>query len=438
MTSETPANPRVPKRIAAVLINSLKGGVVPRIGLPYVTVGRKTEIAALLHDLDLIADGGASFRFLVGRYGAGKSFLLQTIRTHAMGKGFVVADADLSPERRLQGTAGQGLATYRELIRNLSTKTRPEGGALQLVLDRWVANMRGSAPNEDGAEALALAMAPLEEMVHGFDFARVMRAYHDATIEGNDERRSAVLRWLRGEYRTKTEARADLGINVCISDDNWYDYLKLFARFLKGAGYEGMLVLIDELVNLYKIPNSVTRQYNYEKILTMYNDTLQGKAHYLGIIMGGTPQSIEDRRRGVYSYEALRSRLAEGRFAREGLSDMLAPVIHLNPLTYEELLVLIEKLADIHAGYFGYDRMLGTEQLVKFLQIEFGRVGADTHLTPREVIRDFIELLDIMYQNPETDMEALLNSEQFALTESGGTSGDAGGPGQRSFAEFKI
>ena len=438
MTSETPANPRVPKRIAAVLINSLKGGVVPRIGLPYVTVGRKTEIAALLHDLDLIADGGASFRFLVGRYGAGKSFLLQTIRTHAMGKGFVVADADLSPERRLQGTAGQGLATYRELIRNLSTKTRPEGGALQLVLDRWVANMRGSAPNEDDAEALALAMAPLEEMVHGFDFARVMRAYHDATIEGDDERRSAVLRWLRGEYRTKTEARADLGINVCISDDNWYDYLKLFARFLKGAGYEGMLVLIDELVNLYKIPNSITRQYNYEKILTMYNDTLQGKAHYLGIIMGGTPQSIEDRRRGVYSYEALRSRLAEGRFAREGLSDMLAPVIHLNPLTYEELLVLIEKLADIHAGYFGYDRMLGTDQLVKFLQIEFGRVGADTHLTPREVIRDFIELLDIMYQNPETDMEALLNSEQFALTESGGTSGDAGGPGQRSFAEFKI
>ena len=440
MTPETPANPRVPKRIAAVLINSLKGGVVPRIGLPYVTVGRKTEIAALLHDLDLIADGGASFRFLVGRYGAGKSFLLQTIRTHAMGKGFVVADADLSPERRLQGTAGQGLATYRELIRNLSTKTRPEGGALQLVLDRWVANMRGGATTGevDDSQALAQAMAPLEEMVHGFDFARVMRAYHDAAINGDDERRSAVLRWLRGEYRTKTEARQELGINVCITDDNWYDYLKLFAQFLKGAGYEGMLVLIDELVNLYKIPNSITRQYNYEKILTMYNDTLQGKAHYIGFIMGGTPQSIEDRRRGVYSYEALRSRLTEGRFARDGLADMLAPVIHLNPLTYEELLVLIEKLADIHAGYFGYGRSLGTEQLVKFLQIEFGRVGAETHLTPREVIRDFIELLDIMYQNPETDMEALLTSSEFALVSSGGSSGEVDKPGNRNFAEFKI
>lgn len=435
MSPSEPSNaPRVPKRIAAVLINSLKGGVVPRIGLPYITVGRKTEIAALLHDLDLIADGGASFRFLVGRYGAGKSFLLQTIRTHAMGKGFVVADADLSPERRLQGNGGQGLATYRELIRSLSTKTRPEGGALQLVLDRWVANIE-KAP--DATAALEAQMAPVEEMVHGFDFARIMRIYY-AAAGGDDERRSAVLRWLRGEYRTKTEARQDLGVNVCICDDNWYDYLKLFARFLKGAGYEGMLVLIDELVNLYKIPNSITRQYNYEKILTMYNDTLQGKAHYLGIIMGGTPQSIEDRRRGVYSYEALRSRLSEGRFAREGLSDMLAPVIHLNPLTYEELLVLIEKLADIHAGYFGYERRLGTEDLVRFLEIEFGRVGADTHLTPREVIRDFIELLDILCQNPEMDMEELLGSDQFATATSGGASGEAEQPGQRSFAEFKI
>ena len=437
-TNEQAVTPRVPKRIAAVLINSLKGGVVPRIGLPYITVGRKTEIAALLHDLDLIASGGASFRFLVGRYGAGKSFLLQTIRTHAMGKGFVVADADLSPERRLQGTAGQGLATYRELIRNLSTKTRPEGGALQLVLDRWVANLQKSAGQGDVTEALEAEMAPLEEMVHGFDFARVMRIYYAAATNGEDERRSAVLRWLRGEYRTKTEAKADLGINVCISDDNWYDYLKLLARFLKGAGYEGMLVLIDELVNLYKIPNSITRQYNYEKILTMYNDTLQGKAHYLGIIMGGTPQSIEDRRRGVYSYEALRSRLAEGRFAREGLADMLAPVIHLNPLTYEELLVLIEKLADIHAGYFGYERTLGTEDLVKFLEIEFGRVGAETHLTPREVIRDFIELLDILCQNPSMSMEELLADGQLDTTVSGGTSGEAASDGQRSFAEFKI
>ena len=365
--------PRVPRRIAAVIINSLKGGVVPRIGLPYVTVGREREIQALLHDLDLVADGGASFRFLVGRYGAGKSFLLQTIRTHAMGNDFLVADADLSPERRLQGGQGQGLATYRELIRNLSTKTRPEGGALQLVLDRWVSALR---EQPDAEAELAAQLAPIQELVCGFDFTRVLRLYYRASLEGDDEARAGVVKWLRGEFRTKTEARGELGVNACIADDNWYEYLKLFAQFLVGAGYRGLVVLIDELVNLYKIPNATSRQYNYEKILTMYNDTLQGKARHLGIIMGGTPQSIEDRRRGVFSYEALRSRLTQGRFASAGLADMLAPVIHLEPLTYEELLVLIEKLADIHAGYFGYERALSEAQLVSFLKAEFGRVGA--------------------------------------------------------------
>ena len=478
------AAPRVPKRVAAVIINSLKGGVVPRIGLPCITVGREAEIRALLTDLSLIADGGASFRFLVGRYGSGKSFLLQTIRTHAMGEGFVVADADLSPERRLQGGQGQGLATYRELMRNLSTKTRPEGGALMLILDRWISNLQmqvagelsagaaapgggtatggtpvsngaaapGDAPNDPALNRAVEArireqVASLEEMVHGFDFARLLTLYYRAVVDGNDELKGNVARWFRGEYRTKTEARQELGVSIIIGDNDWYDYVKLFAQFLKGAGYQGMLVLIDELVNLYKIPNSVTRQYNYEKILTMYNDTLQGKAHHLGIIMGGTPQSIEDRRRGVFSYEALRSRLTQGRFAAEGMRDMLAPIIHLHPLTYEELLVLIEKLQQIHAGYFGYEARLNESDLVQFLQIEFGRVGADTHLTPREVIRDFIELLDIAYQNPSTPVASILCS-----VGGNGGEGEGGGAQQSSlsvtaaagqrdaskFAEFKI
>ncbi|EHF02409.1 hypothetical protein HMPREF1008_00814 [Olsenella sp. oral taxon 809 str. F0356] len=423
--TEPSAKPRVPRRIAAVIVNSLKGGVVPRVGLPYVTVGREREIQALLHDLELVADGGASFRFLVGRYGSGKSFLLQTIRNHAMGRGFVVCDADLSPERRFQGGNGQGLATYRELIRNLSTKTRPEGGALNLILDRWVTNVEAQVRAEEGispddagfspaVEARILALVQsLQELVHGYDFARLLTLYWHAHVEGDDVTKANVTRWFRGEYRNKTEARQELGVSVAIGDDDWYDYLKLFAAFLRGAGYQGLVVLVDELVNLYKIPNAISRQYNYEKILTMYNDTLQGKASHLGIIMSGTPQTIQDRRRGLYSYEALRSRLTQGRFAQGGFADLLAPVIELQPLTHEELLVLVEKLADIHAGLFGYERTIGQDDLMAFLQAEFGRVGADTHLTPREVIRDFVELLDILFQNPQLDAADLLGSEQF-------------------------
>jgi hypothetical protein len=463
MTQATPEQaPRVPRRIAQVIINSLKGGVVPRVGLPYITVGRDREVAALLHDLDLVADGGASFRFLVGRYGSGKSFLLQTIRNHAMGRGFVVADADLSPERRLQGTGGQGLATYRELIRNLSTKTRPEGGALNLVLDRWVSNVQSQVTLEDGlspedpafADAMERrimgTMASVQELVHGYDFARLLTMYWRAHLEGDDETKANVTKWFRGEYRNKTEARRELGVNIVIGDDDWYDYLKILATFLVGAGYKGLVILLDEMVNLYKIPNAVSRQYNYEKVLTMYNDTLQGKAHHLGIIMSGTPQAIEDRRRGLYSYEALRSRLTQGRFSQGGLVDMLAPVIRLEPLTHEELLVLVEKLADIHAGLFGYQRSINQAELVRFLETEYGRVGADTHLTPREVIRDFVEMLDILSQNPGVTVEQLLGSGQFSSpvktpAEENAASGAPGSvavgqasSGKDEFAEFDI
>ena len=415
---------KIPKRIAQALINSLKGGVVPRVGLPYVTVGRKDEIDALLRDVDIIADGGASFRFIVGKYGSGKSFLLQTIRNYVMAKNFVVVDADLSPERRLQGTRGQGLATYKELIRNMSTKTKPEGGALPLILDRWISSVQQEVLEETNLSVadprleravekkISAVIYSLNEMVHGFDFARLLTAYYQAHRAGDDETKAKVLKWFRGEYATKTEARAELGVSIVITDDDWYEYLKLFAAFLNRAGYAGMLVLIDELVNIYKIPNAITRQYNYEKILTMYNDAMQGKAQHIGFILGGTPQCMEDPRRGVYSYEALRSRLADGHFSGEH-KDLLSPVIRLLPLTNEEMLILIEKLADIHAGLYEYDQIVTQRDMVDFIEIEFGRIGADSHITPREVIRDFIEVLDIVYQNPGIRVRELLGSDRF-------------------------
>ena len=439
-------NIKVPRRISQTVLNSLKGGVVPRIGLPYITVGRKNEIEALLHDVAIISEGGASFRFIVGRYGSGKSFLLQTIRNYAMDRGFIVADADLSPERRLQGTRGQGLATYRELISNLSTKTKPEGGALTLVLDRWISAVQSEAARETGFlpgdptltaavdQKIYTVTSSVSELVHGFEFATLLSAYYHAYCSGDDGTKAKVVRWFRGEYTLKREAKEELGINVIITDDDWYDYLKLFAVFFRLAGYTGMMIMIDELVNIYKIPNAITRQYNYEKLLTMYNDTLQGKARYLGFIMGATPQAMEDKRRGIYSYEALRSRLAEGRFSKPGMRDLLAPVIRLEPLTAEEMLVLCEKLSDMHAGLYGYERIISTDDLVSFLKVEYERIGADQNITPREVIRDFIELLDLLYQNQGMSISALLASDEFSFTKSEAVSDEA----EAGYLEFTI
>ena len=418
-----------PKRITSTVLNALKGGVVPRVGLEYITVGRDREIDALLRDIDIIADGGAAFRFIVGKYGSGKSFLLQTIRNYATERGFVVVDPDLSPERRFVGAKGQGLATFKELMKNMSTKTKPDGGALPLILERWISGIQSAVAAEDGVlpgdpafdrlveQKVYQVTGNLQGMVNGFEFAKAVLLYYEAYLSGDDSLKSNVLKWFRGEYPTKTEAKRELNINFIVTDDTWYDFLKIFAEFMVYAGYRGMLVLIDELVNLFKIPHSATRQSNYEKILTIYNDVLQGKAQHIGFLIGGTPQCIEDKYKGVFSYEALRSRLSEGRFASDTVKDMLSPIIRLKMLTYEEMYVLIEKLVQMHGQLFSYEPKLTQEELVAFLSAEYNRVGADTHITPREIIRDFIEFLNILYQNPSSTAQEILGSSSFVLAD---------------------
>ena len=322
----------------------------------------------------------------------------------------------------------------------MSTKTNPDGGAWPLILERWISSIKTAVANEEGPAADELlfdrlveqrirrVIGELEGMVNGFEFSKAILLYYKAYRQLDDPLKSKVIQWFRGEYPTKTEAKRDLDLNFIVNDDNWYDFLKLFASFLVGAGYHGMLVIIDELVNLYKIPQSITRQSNYEKILTMYNDVLQGKASHIGFLLGGTPQCIEDKYRGVFSYEALRSRLSEGRFATESVKDLLSPIIRLSMLTHDEMYVLIEKLMQMHGQLFEYEPEFSQEELLRFLDVEYNRVGAQSHITPREIIRDFIELLNILLQNPGEDMEQILSN--FATPE---LLGEADG-----FLEFEI
>ncbi len=416
----------VPKRVLRTLLSSLTAGVVPRSGAPYIAIGRTAESGALLDSLDATAEGGAAVRFLIGRYGSGKSFLLQLIRGYALDRNFLCADADLSPERRLSGGNGGGLATYRELLRNLASHASPDGGALPVVLSRYYARIasdlaaEGIFPEDTafGAEMkkkIYATLASLEGSVGGFDFARVLGAYYTAEMTGDEAAKSACLRWLRGEYGTKTEARAALGFTVggIIDDDNWYDYIKLFAVFARRLGYRGLLVLIDECVNLYKIPNRIARESNYEKILSIFNDTLGGRAEGLCVVFGGTVQFLEDTRRGLFSYEALRSRLADSRFAEGGYTTMNAPVIRLRRLSDNELLALVVRLAALHAELYGTP-VLPAEDCERFLRSALDRAGAEEMVTPREIIRDFLSLLDILRENPEATFGELVKTRAEA------------------------
>ncbi|MFA5385237.1 MAG: ATP-binding protein [Eubacteriales bacterium] len=415
---------KIPRRISTALVNSLTSGVVPRVGLEYITVGRKYEIEALLRDLDNTAEGGAALRLITGRYGSGKSFMLQTIRNYAMDREFIVADADLSPERRLVGANGQGLATYRELMTNLSTRTRPDSGALEIILQKWISSLQqqvireqGSRPPEDVLvqcveERILEAAGELENMVHGFDFSSVLATYWRGYKLSDDEKKQAALRWMRGEFTTRTEARKALGVGVIIDDGSWYDYMKLWADFITNLGYKGLILFLDEGVNLYKITNNAARTANYEKLLQIFNDTMQGRAAHLAVFMGGTPQFVEDERRGLYSYEALRSRLMEGRFSANGLRNLAAPALRLEMLSNEEILLLLQKLRALHSTHYDYESPINDAQLVAFMESAVGRMGAEKLLTPREVIRDFMDIQDILRQNPEKTFEQLMEGHK--------------------------
>ncbi|WP_138504740.1 ATP-binding protein [Nostoc sp. PA-18-2419] len=438
---------KISKKISTALINSLGAGVVPRVGVEHIAVGREKELKSLLQNLDDIAEGVAAFRFIIGNYGSGKSFLLQLIRNRAMEQGFVVADADLSSERRLAGSKNEGLATYRELISHLATKTRPDGGAIVSILEGWINKIQQEVvketemrPNDDGFDdqvelKIREVVQYIEDLVHGFDFASVIIAYWRGYRLDDDNLKNAAMRWLRGEFTTKSEAKAALGVRIIIDDDSWYDYIKLLAKFVAEIGYKGLLIIIDEAVNLYQISTTVTREKNYNRLLTMFNDTMQCKAEYLGIVVGGTTKFLEDPNRGLFADQAWRRRTKESRFvAQANVQEILGPVIRLNPLSEVEILTLLQHLAEIHALNFAYQQTLTNRELKEFVQEIVNRLGAEALLTPGEIVRDFMSVLNILFQNSKIIFGDLIHGSKFKPTAVGkDTDGD-----EDDAAEFSL
>ncbi len=417
----------ISRTTAATILNSLKSGVVPRTGLEYITVGRKSEIQALLQDVSIIEQGGAAFRFIEGKYGSGKTFLMHALRNHVMEKNFVVTDVELSVDRRLIGNKGQGLSTYRELIRNMATHACPDNGALQLILDKWIGALENEVVQFEGlvpghevfdvrvSQKIYKITSSMEERVNGFDFGKVLASYYKGHRTGDMELQKKALRWLCGEYRTRTEAKTDLGVNLIITDENWYDFIKLFADFVVKAGYAGLYVCMDELATLYEIPSRVGREYNYNKLLSVYNDALQGKASHLGMIASITKEAMEDPVRGVFSFEPLKSRLSESSFEQEGavpMRDMAAPIIQLSVLNPGEMYVLLEKLANIHGILYGYTPKLEHDDYIYFLKQQYSRTLEGEGATARDMIKDYITLLNLMQQHQEMPKEKILYAMQ--------------------------
>lgn len=410
----TPATPKIRERDRQAILKALRAGVVPRVGLQHIQVGRKAEVQAILRDLDHAADGGAGVRFVIGRFGSGKSFFLNLANIVALEKGFLVARADITTDRRLHGTGGVARALYAELMRNLASKARPEGSALATVIERWVSELMqdtGAADADALEQVLASRLKPLQDLVSGFDLAKVFSAYFRGYQAGDPSTQEAAIRWLRAEYATKTEARQDLGVRAIIDDADVYDYLKLMAKLARIMGYKGLLVCFDEMVVLsHRLASSRARASNYEAILRILNDCLQGSVEGLHVIFGGTDEFLEDRRRGLYSYEALATRLAANEFARDGVVDLAGPVIRLRSLTPEDLYVLLMRIRDVFAAGDPAKHLLPDEGLAAFIDYSRRTLGDDYFRTPRDTVVRFVGLLNLLEQDGSHDWRAALGN----------------------------
>lgn len=409
-----------PKHREAIL-QSLRAGVVPRIGHQHIQVGRASEVSALLRDLISIADGGAVVRFIIGPYGSGKTFFLFLVRAMALDKNLVAVQADLNPDRRLHASGGQARSLYNELLRNIATRSKPDGGALPSIVEKFVSTALGDARGRgvDVEVVIRERLGSLSELVGGYDFSEVIAAYWRGHDTGNEELKTAALRWLRGEFATRTDARAALGVRSIVDDNNIYDQLKLLSRFVRIAGYAGLLVCLDEMVNIYKLASAQARNSNYEQILRILNDTLQGSSAGLGFLFGGTPEFLFDTRRGVYSYAALQSRLSENRFATDSLVDYSGPVLRLSNLTKEDLYVLLRNVRNVYASGNASSYLVPDEGLEAFMMHCSEKIGDAYFQTPRNTIREFVGLLAVLEQNPDTSWREILGGVQIASDRDG-------------------
>ncbi|KIJ00117.1 ATP-binding protein [Xanthomonas perforans] len=420
------------------VIQSLRAGVVPRAGQHLIQVGRIREVETLVSDIDRLADGGSSFRLVVGEYGAGKTFFLNLVRAIAMERKLVVASADLNPDRRLHASGGQARSLYAELMRNLATRTKPDGGALPGVVEKFIATAKTEAKAKDvpTEQVIRAKLEQLTELVNGYDFADVIAAYCKGFEQGNEQLKSDAIRWLRGEFSTKTDAKAALGVRSIVDDASVYDQLKLMGRFVRLAGFSGLLVCLDELVNLYKLANAQARNSNYEQILRMLNDSFQGTAVGLGFVLGGTPEFLMDPRRGVYSYQALQSRLAQNTFAKEGLVDFSGPVVRLSSLTAEDFYVLLTKIRYVYASGDVEKYLLPDEAIQQFMEHCANRIGDSFFRTPRTTITAFINLLAVLEQNPGTAWQTLIG--EVEVKEDHGGDEDLTVQADDELASFKL
>jgi hypothetical protein len=392
------------------VLKSLRAGVVPADHIDLIQVGRGGEQATLAKDILHILKGGSSVRFVTGDYGSGKTFIGELTRQKGIKQGLVVAAAALSPDKRLQAKTGETRNLYSALVRSFSTKARPNGTALVNIVERFIlTTLREAHVNSlDPRAHIAHRLRDFEELAGGFDFIKVVQCYWLGFENQDDELKSTALRWLRGEFINLSDARAALGVRSIIDYRNFFSGLKMLCQFVRMAGYPGLLICLDEMVALYELSHKQTRINNFNEILNIVNDCLQGQVQGMGFVFLGTPEFVYDEKKGLYSMPALKSRLALNRLATKGLTDVSGPVIELKPLQEVEMDELLHKLRHVQAYGVAKDYLIDDMALWQFMLQCRAIHGQQYFLNPRLAIKTLLDLLAVIEQNPNVKVDELI------------------------------
>ena len=402
------------------IVTALNSGLVPRSGIENIMVGREDVLIQIEIDLDNVSTGLSLTKFIIGKYGTGKSFMQAAITQKGYAKNFVVSKVDFSPYRRLYNNDGMGRATYVEIIKNMTTKTS-SSNTIESIIEMWIGNqisLFSSEPdfdltNENYINKIILnikkEIKDMDTCFGGTDFSDVLTLYLKAYIEGNTEKQRECIKWISGEYPNVSLAKHDLGVSVIINDQNYYEFLKVICRFVVLAGYSGLIINFDEVVNLYKISIKTIRDKNYEMILRIFNDTIQGDVHNLFITFSGTPQFLEDEFKGLFSYGALKRRLSSNKYEDNDIYDYSQPVIKLRSLTNEEIFKLLKKLINIHELYYKYESNISNEDIIEYIRVQFNNLE-NNKITVGEIVRDFFGLLNVLQKNQQLNIRQLIGN----------------------------
>lgn len=388
---------------AESIINALKNGNVPPEGVGEICVGRERELEEFDKIFSKVKDGAAVTRFLNGEFGSGKSFFLKLLEERALADNFVVAKVTLSrdvPFNKFE-------VVYRSIVASLRCKT---GTSLEHIIEKWTTQLRMMALREttDPYQQERIVIDNInndlkEVRKHATTFAAAIENYYKLSARGDQETAKYAMAWLSGEKNIPYTIKRQFGVKGDIDRENAFKYLEALSSFLMALKYSGLIILIDEAEHIMTLHTKKLRDTAYDYMRFIYDECSLGRFHNTLFIFAGTPEFFEDPKMGVPSYTALNERIED--VLNTEFKDLRKPIIRLDGFKKDNLMELSDRLISMHEEVYEWEAKPVRESLDGIIARHEANAELTGYISPRNFVKSFISVLDVVQQNPELRSE---------------------------------